>query len=327
MSATKIADIIEPRIFNPYLARATKELSVIFRSGLVVQSPNLDNLASGAGRTFNMPFWNDLTGDAELLSDTVPLTVAGTDADQMVAVKQGWGRAWGANDLAAEIAGSDPMKAIANRIAKWWGRWYQKVLVAIVKALFVAGGGVLRATHLLSIAVEDADDVTDDTRFNQASALATQLKLGDAMFDITAILMHSVTYGRLVTLNQIDFLPTSVQDVKIPFWQGKQVMVDDGMPTRAGTTSGTVYTTLFFGQGVFGWGEGTPKTPSETDRDSLQGDDILVNRKEYILHPQGVSWTGSFAGAFPSLAELGTANKWTKVLDTKDIPLLALEHN
>lgn len=87
MAATKIADIIEPAIFTPYVSERTKELSAIFRSGIITTNPKLDALAKGAGRTFNMPFWNDLTGDAQLLSDSTPLTVNKIDTDQMVAVK------------------------------------------------------------------------------------------------------------------------------------------------------------------------------------------------------------------------------------------------
>jgi len=36
--------------------------------------------------------------------------------------------------------------------------------------------------------------------------------------------------------------------------QGRRVVVDDNLPTRAGTTDGTVYTTYLFGQGAFGKG-------------------------------------------------------------------------
>lgn len=329
MSATKVADIIEPSVFLPYVRNATKELSVVFRSGIMQTNPELDTIAKGAGRTYNFPFFNDLSGDAELLSDTVPLTVDNIDADQHVAVKQGWGKAWGANDLAGEIAGADPMAAIGNRVAAYWARWFQKVLVAMIKALFIDAGtdGPLRATHLRKIAVESIAAQGVGTKFNASDTVLTQALLGDAMFDVVGMLVHSSTYVQMIQQNLIEFVPTSIQDVKIPTYLGKMVMMDDAVPKRAGTTDGVVYTTLFFGRGVFGFGEGAPKHPVETDRDILQGDDVLAMRREYIMHPQGLSWDGTFAGKFPSLAELSDPTAWDKVLEDKQIPILALEHN
>lgn len=329
MAATKVADIIEPAVFLPYVRNATKELSVVFRSGIMQTNEQLDDIAKGAGRTFNFPFFNDLSGDAELLSDTVPLTVDNIDADQHIAVKQGWGKAWGSNDLAGEIAGADPMAAIGNRVAAYWARWYQKILVAIIKALFVdaATDGPLRATHVRKIAAESIAGQGAATKFNAADTITTQALLGDAMFDIVGMLVHSSTYVQMINQDLIEFVPTSAQNIKLPTYLGKMVMMDDGVPSRAGTTDGVVYTTIFFGRGVFGYGEGAPKNPVETDRDTLQGDDVLVHRREYVMHPQGLSWVGSFAGKFPSLAELSDPTAWEKVLEDKQIPILALEHN
>lgn len=221
------------------------------------------------------------------------------------------------------------MRAIGDKVAAWWVRWLQKVLVAIVKSLFVddAPDGPLRATHLRKIAAEAIVGQGAGTKFNVTDFVTTQLLLGDAWESITGMLVHSATFGQMVAANLIEFVPTSVQNMSIPSYMGKFLVVDDGAPTRAGTTDGIVYTTIFFGRGVFAYGEGAPKNPVETDRDTLQGDDILVNRREYVMHPQGLSWAGSFAGAFPSLAELSDNEAWDKVLEDKAIPLIALEHN
>jgi hypothetical protein len=62
-------------------------------------------------------------------------------------------------------------------------------------------------------------------------------------------------------------------------------VVDDGLPVSNG-----VYTTYIFGAGAFGWGEGGAPVPTETARDALSGDDILVNRRHFILHPRGVAF-------------------------------------
>ena len=75
MTATRIADIIVPEVFNSYVVQRSAELSALVRSGIVVLDPALDVLAQAGGKLINMPFFNDLTGDDEVLSDSGSLTV------------------------------------------------------------------------------------------------------------------------------------------------------------------------------------------------------------------------------------------------------------
>ena len=54
MAITKIADVIVPELFNRYVINRTMELSAFFQSGIVVNSPGFDALASEAARTHNL---------------------------------------------------------------------------------------------------------------------------------------------------------------------------------------------------------------------------------------------------------------------------------
>ncbi|MDK2600131.1 hypothetical protein QO179_18260 [Bacillus stercoris] len=74
MATTKIADIIVPEVFNPYVIQRTAELSALQQSGIISNNPELDRLASSGGTTIQMPFWDDLDGEDEVLSDKTPLT-------------------------------------------------------------------------------------------------------------------------------------------------------------------------------------------------------------------------------------------------------------
>jgi len=81
---------------------------------------------------------------------------------------------------------------------------------------------------------------------------------------------------------------------------------NDNLPTRAGTTDGTVYTTYLFGQGAFAKGvsplDGAPLQGGhgsegvELARVPLDSDTVLINRRRYILHPRGVKFTSGFGG-------------------------------
>ena len=121
-------------------------------------------------------------------------------------------------------------------------------------------------------------------------------------------------------------------------FQGRKVVVDDSLPTRTGTTDGTVYTTFLFGDGAFGAGyadlggqpaEGGHGTEGfEMARDALNSDTIVVNRRRFILHPRGVRFTSaSVAGANPTNVELETAANWIRVWENKNVRIVALTHN
>ena len=64
----------------------------------------------------------------------------------------------------------------------------------------------------------------------------------------------------------------------------------------------------------------------ETDRDILEGNDFLTTRRAFVLHPSGVSWVGSAAGATPTLVELETGTNWNRVFESKAIPIVQFKH-
>src|SRR5678815_168686 len=79
-------------------------------------------------------------------------------------------------------------------------------------------------------------------------------KLGDRGDRLTAVAMHSATEAALRKLDLIDFLPDSEGKMTIKTFQGRRVIVDDNLPTRAGATDGVVYTSYLFGPGAFARG-------------------------------------------------------------------------
>ena len=148
---TKVVDVIVPEVFNPYVIERTAELSALVQSGIIETSPELDKLASGGGRLISMPYWQDLDGEDELLSDASDLTPAKIEAKQDQAVLLMRGRAWAATDLAKALSGDDPMGAIANLVAEYWARRRQATLLAILQGVFAASDGSMGGnTHDIS---------------------------------------------------------------------------------------------------------------------------------------------------------------------------------
>jgi len=264
-----------------------------------------------------MPFWKPLTGADEVLDDTTPLTPDKITADKDVAALLIRGKAWSANELAGALAGSDPMPAIAEQLAKWWSVQEQKILIAILTGIF---GGPLSATH-----VKDISALEDGAEFISAEAvLDTKQLLGDAAMQLTAIVMHSAVFTTLQKQNLIDYIPNSQGIVDFPTYLGYRIVVDDALIPVSG-----VYSTYLFSNGCFGRGSGIPVslTPVGIARDELASDDILVNRRALCLHPFGIKFTNTtVTGATPSNTELALAANWSKVVEDKRIGMALLKH-
>ncbi|WP_321835410.1 major capsid protein [Clostridium butyricum] len=312
MAKTKISNVIVPAVFNPYVVQRTMELSALYNSGIIANNPELDRLATSGGTTINMPYWEDLNGDDEVLSDDGALTPAKITAAQDVAVLLMRGKAWSANDLAKALSGSDPMAAIGNLVAEYWARRMQHTLIKTLD-------GAFSATNM-SNKILDITSKTGADKINGETFLDALQLMGDAKDKLTGVVMHSATETQLRKNNLIQTeLDSNNQPISL--FMNKRVIVDDGCPVDTGK-----YTTYLFGQGAVGLGNGGAPVPTETDRDSLAGDDILINRKHFVLHPRGVKWIGSAAGSSPTNTELATGTNWSKVYEDKAIRMVKFVH-
>ena len=286
MAITKIADVIVPELFNRYVINRTMELSAFFQSGIVVNSPDFDALASEASRTHNMPFFEDLQGESEAILEDVKMTAKKIGSNKDVSTTIFRQNMWGATNLSAALAGADPMKAIGDLVASYWARDMQKELIAILAGVFgttTAGaeGTPAAETRMKDHILDLTTGKTDAAKQISASAFidACQL-LGDAQAQLSGVAMHSATKSYLKKLNLIDTERDST-DVEFDTYQGRRVTVDDGCPVADG-----VYTTYLFGNGAVAYGNGSPTgfVSTEVDRDKQTGGgiDYLINRKAFI---------------------------------------------
>ena len=355
MAVTKISDVIVPEHFAAYVIERTAEKSKILNSGIAVANPRLNELITGGGTTINMPYWKDLSGADEVLSDSTPLTPGKIDADKDVAAVLYRGKAFGANELAGALAGDDPVDAIVERFADYRARQEQKTLIAVLTGAFAAAS---MANHVLD---------RSTTAISGNMVLDAKQLLGDSADQLQAIMMHSAVFTELQKQNLIQYTTTSDGKIAFATYLGYNIVVDDGMPveqvykastdtsvvagknyytlsdgvyTKVATPTGNpstssyyeedykVYTTYLFARGSVGRGEGTPValTLAETDRDSLAGDDFVINRWALVMHPMGVKWKGTPSGATPSNAELATGTNWERVYEDKNIGIVAVKH-
>jgi len=314
MAKTLISDILKPDVWAEYGVARTAELSALWQAGIVANVPDI--VLPNGGGTVNMPFFNDLTGDVENLSDSAALTVGNIGAAKDIAAVIGRGRAWAVNDLAGVMSGADPFGAVITLVATYWARQYQKELIGIL-------GGAMGAASMTGNVHDVSAGASEDLRcFNGTNFIDAVAKLGDAGGQLAAIGMHSATQAYLAKKNLITFVKASDGTTDIPTYMGRRVIVDDSMPVATGT-----YTSYLFGYGALGFSESViGPNDLETDRDILAGDTVATMRKRFLLHPRGIKWSGTPAAAFPSRAELATVGNWTRVYENKQIRIVAFKH-
>ena len=316
-TTTKIADVVVPEIFTPYVIEKTAEKSKLLTSGIATPSEKLNQLITGGGLTIQMPFWKDLQGEDEVLSDQRALTPGKIGAGKDIAALLLRGKAWGANDLAGALAGSDPMGAIAERVSDYWARREQKILLSELKGIFASTS---MANHILDKSSEG---------ISASVILDGKQLLGDSADQLQSLFMHSAVYTELQKQNLIEYVSStgpSGSPIQIPTYLGYNIIVDDGAPKDE-----DVYTTYLFARGVVARAMGTPvaQVPTETDRDSLAGEDILINRIAEIIHIYGVKWVGTPANEddpTPSNSDLEIGTNWERVYEDKNIGIVAIKH-
>jgi hypothetical protein len=329
---TRVADVVVPQIFTPYVQQLTEQKARIIQSGLAVRDAAMDNLLTGGGLTFNVPSFRDLDNDAERVSTDTSVPFADADASlpggvarppnplkiqsaQEIAVRLSRNNSWSSSDLAASLAGKDPMEAIADRVAFYWTRRLQ--------AAFIATWNGVIADNVANDAGDYVNNISGSafvdgvTNFSAEAFLDASLTMGDSMEDLTAVVAHSVVYNRMQKNNLIDFIPDSEGRVNIPTFLGREVIVDDNVPRV-----GNVYDTWLFGGGSTRLGVGTPKVPTEVERKAGGGNgggqEVLYSRVEWAVHPVGHAFIGTPPNGGPANtgtagADLDEAASWNRV--------------
>lgn len=334
MAETLISDIIKPAIFLPYVVERTAELSALVQSGIVDADPTYTGLANGPGSVIDMPFWQDLHGEDEVISDTGSLSTDKIVAAEDKAIIMNRGKGWSTNDLAGLIAGDDPMMRIGDLVADYWARRLQATVIALLTGVFAST--LMNVSNTKDLHRTTAGTVTDANTLNGKTFLDAKQVLGDASGKLTGIAMHSLTETDLLKRDLITFRPDSEGKLTLKTFQSMDVVVDDSLPVE--TVAGLlVFTTYIFGKGAIALGVSTNDKRIvggfgtwrlEYARAAGAGQDLMYNRRRFILHPRGVKFLGSnMAGSSPSNLELMDGNNWQRVYETKNVRIVRVRHN
>ena len=240
-------------------------------------------------------------------------------------------QSWEGQDILADLAGDDPLRALVGRVGTYWAHRLQAAFVSSMRGV-IADNVANDSNDYVNTVGRTSGTVTAANKFSAGAIIDTSLTMGDSLEDTSIIMVHSVTYGAMLKADLIAFVKASdPSNAMIPTYLGRQVIVDDGMPT-SGTGAVRIFDTWLLGPGVIQLGLGNPKVPFEVDRlpgaGNGGGEEVMYSRQQWVLHPRGHAYTGATtAEGGPSNATLQAAASWDRIFgERKQIQIAVLKH-
>lgn len=253
--------------------------------------------------------------------------------------------AWTERNFSTNItAGVNFMDNVAAQIADYKMEVKQAMLLAILSGVFgmsTSTGTAVQKTaakEFLAKHVYDISAKAGDEAMVGASTLnaAMQQACGDNKSIFKLVIMHSAVATNLENLRLLKYLTYTdadgiQRDLSIGTWNGRLVLIDDGMPTEEvaadsgkGTAAYTKYTTYVLGEGSIVLDDIGDSVPYEMSRDPKTngGQDTLYVRDGFICGVQGLSFEKPASiTASATNDDLSTGANWSIINDgTNAIP-------
>ncbi len=333
--ATTISDFFVPELASQFFLQAMLEKSALIRAGIAQMTPELTMAASMAGKTVDVPAFNQVSiSDAPSIATDgeTELTPFDLSGNSFLARKNFRTASWKApNIIAYTNTGLDPLTPALGQYAGYWASKDQSLLLAMLKGVFTTA----LSANAVNKSIAEGTAATAENLIGTDAVLDAQFVLGDAYSSFTGIAMHHVPFKRLASLDLITYEPYSVQNPTLmPKYLGLNVIVDSNLPVVAGATDGYVYTSYLFGNGAVGYAQvpdAEGNTAVELYREPTKGTGSavtsLITRNYNIMAPLGCSFSGTPAGVSPTDAEYETSTNWTLAWSQKRIPIAQLKTN
>ena len=184
-----------------------------------------------------------LDGDAVNYDGKTDITATSTKTFEQGVVVVGRAKAWTERDFSFDITGGqDFMDNVAKQVADYWQDIDQDTLLAILRGVFAMTS--TKGAEFVKKHTYVVDGPMEATTLNSATAQAC----GDHKKKFSMIFMHSVVSTNLENLNLLTALKYTdkegvTRDLTLYTWNGKLVIVDDGMPVEEGYYDATSATT------------------------------------------------------------------------------------
>jgi len=332
-----ISNLWTPDIWIAQMQEKQATFPSVFNSKAIMRTPELDAVASGAGVTANIPYFNDITDqtDEVQVENTGPGTDNGGPGGKMVGTILNRVTKNSVTALSGAVSGSDPLGNIINQMVARRLKQRNTTLVNILKGLFNAAGTVNAAAPL---AANRYGTTTAEIFLEAGAAPAVGQMVSPDVFIYTCALLgeiqdvlangvflcHPNVKARLQSLDSLNF-KTTIMPSELPFeittYRGVPIVTSAAL-VRNGSTSGFVYDSYLVASGAIGYGE-KPQAGDIVDVASLQywrdpdkNNELIYDRTRFVLHPSGMKWVGTPAGQSATNAELATPANWNLAWQT-----------
>lgn len=338
-------------VFGKYVDRIPNlKRSELLKCGALRRRDELKAMFSEQSGSFyaTIPMFGLLDGEPLNYDGNTDITATSTTTFSQSMIAYGRAKAWVEKDFSADITGGvDFMDNVAQQVAAYWDEQDQLTLLSILKGIFAMTGAKnleFVNGHTLDISAADGDGAKmAATTLNTA----IQQACGDNKNSFSMVLMHSVVATNLENLNLVERLKYTdangiQRELSLGTWNGRTVIIDDGMPVEHIAASGSGetavaahdrFTTYVLGNGAIDYCDIGAEVPYEMQRDPAKngGQTTLYSRQRKLYAPYGISFTkSSVATLSPTNAEFEKGANWElvndggsskKYIDHKAIPI------
>ena len=230
-------------VFEKYMQKVpnTKENSLI-KNGLFENKPNMTSRLRDevGGNYFTEPIKGLLDGQVLNYDGVVDLTATSRDTFEQGKIIIGRMKGWQEKDFSTELTGEDFMP-MAQEVKEYYDEVDQADILAILKGIFAMSdtSGFID-NHITDISETTGADTISATTLNSA----LQKACGDKKKNFKLAFMHSAVATNLENLNLLNFLKYTdkegiERDLNLATYNGKLVVIDDGMPVLNGYDEAT----------------------------------------------------------------------------------------
>ncbi len=343
-----------PQAFGAYVNRIPNAAKAeLARSGAVGSNENARGaLASQTGSLYaRVPYFGRISGATSQNNDgATDIASTNTTTYEQGFVVASRMDAWTERSFSKNItAGVDFMDNVAAQISDYKQEVRQSMLLAMLAGVF--GMKTTGTDAAAKAAKEFVEKHTYDISANTGEAAlvgadtlnrAIQRACGDNKNIFKLVVMHSEVATNLENLRLLKYLTYTdkdgvQRDLALATWNGRTVLIDDGMPAEAVAATGsgasavpgyTKYTTYVLGDGAIVLDDIGDSVPYEMNRDPKTngGQDTLYVRDRYICGVDGISFEKPASlTASASNTDLSTGANWQIINDgEKAIPHKAI---
>ena len=336
MALTEIADLFTPDIWLRALREKMATFPSLLNSGVAVSDAVFDAIASGAGTKANIPFFKDITDDADAIQveNSAPTDGQITTGTQIAPILNRV-TSNAVTALSGQVSGEDPAGAITDQIVARRMKQRQTTLLSVLRGAFDGTGAKDAAAELSENRLEYFDesglDATADQTFSADLFITGKALLGELADELAggALWIHPNVLATLEIADKESFkdgvesgLPFTVRTYRgVPIFVSSQLR-------RNGTTNGSVYETYLLARGIVAKGE-KPQVSGPINSpvldvasfnitvDAAKNNLTMYDRTRFVMHLNGMKYVGTPAGQSATNTELATAADWDFVYSSE----------